>query len=259
METLAGPPAKRPASAVAMSMKKRPQPDARRQHAEQHVVEHVGRHHAERDAVDALAGEVEVVDDALPGVAGVGEDAGQRGPEQRVDHQHDGDDRQRRADAAPRRLQQHHDHDGAHDPVDRVGIADAELQVVEDPGNVEGSEHGGDRQRPVDQGRCRAAREGWRRAAACWSCAAPRTRERSGPARRRDGCRGGWSRAAGRSRPCSSGSRRATNSSPDNQPGGGGQQRPELHLRIELGLELLQVRRQLRQRVRLGHWLRGLA
>ena len=120
IETLAGPPEKRPASAVAMSMKKRPEPDARRQHAEQHVVEHVSRNHSQRDAVDALAGEVEVVDDALPRVAGVREDAGQRGAEQRVDHQHDGDDRQRPADAAPRRLQQHDDHDRAHDPS-RVG------------------------------------------------------------------------------------------------------------------------------------------
>ena len=57
------------------------EPDARRQHAEQHVVEDVGRDDAERDAVDALARQVEVVDDALPGVAGMREDAGQRGAE----------------------------------------------------------------------------------------------------------------------------------------------------------------------------------
>ena len=47
------------------------QADARGQHAEQHEVEDVGRDHAHRDAVDALAGEVEVVDEIRPRRAGV--------------------------------------------------------------------------------------------------------------------------------------------------------------------------------------------
>ena len=126
------------------------EPDARRQHAEQHVVEHVGRHHAERDAVDALAREIEVIDDAFPRVAGMREDARQRRAVERVDHQHDGDDRQRPADAAARRLQQHDDHDRAHDPVDRIRIADAELKVVEDVRDVEAGDDGGDGAKPVD-------------------------------------------------------------------------------------------------------------
>ena len=85
IDTLAGPPAKRPASAVAMSMNKRPQPDARRQHAEQHVVEHVGRDHAERHAVDALAGEVEVVDQLFQVLPGWARMPGNERSEQRVD------------------------------------------------------------------------------------------------------------------------------------------------------------------------------
>ena len=51
------------------------EPDARRQNAEQHVVEDVGRHDAKRDAENALAGEIEVVDDAFPGVARMRENA----------------------------------------------------------------------------------------------------------------------------------------------------------------------------------------
>jgi hypothetical protein len=37
------------------------------------------------------------------------------------------------------------------------------------------------------------------------------------------------------------------------QPGGPRQQRAELHFRIELGLELLQIHRQLGERIRFGH------
>ena len=50
-----------------MSRKSWPEADARGQHAEQHEVEDVGGDHADRDAVDALAREVEVVDELRPG------------------------------------------------------------------------------------------------------------------------------------------------------------------------------------------------
>ena len=63
IDTLAGPPAKRPATADGDVDEQPAQADARGEHAEQHEVEDVGRHHADRDAVDALAGEVEVVDE----------------------------------------------------------------------------------------------------------------------------------------------------------------------------------------------------
>ena len=58
IETLAGPPAKRPATAAATSEEQPAQADAGGQHAEQHEMEDIGGDHAERDAVDALAGEI---------------------------------------------------------------------------------------------------------------------------------------------------------------------------------------------------------
>ena len=70
IETFAGPPEKRPASGRREIDEEAAEADARRQHAEQHVVEDIGRDDAERDAIDALAGQVEVIDDAFPGVAG---------------------------------------------------------------------------------------------------------------------------------------------------------------------------------------------
>ena len=61
--------------AEAMSRNSWPRPIARRQHAEQHEVEDVGRDHADRDAVDALAGQIEVVDERRPRRAGMLEQA----------------------------------------------------------------------------------------------------------------------------------------------------------------------------------------
>ena len=54
--------------------------DARREHAEQHVVEDVGRDDAERDAVDALAGQVEMVDDVVQDAPGCARMPGIDGP-----------------------------------------------------------------------------------------------------------------------------------------------------------------------------------
>ena len=59
---------------------KLPEADAGRKHAEEHEVEHVGRHHAERDAVDALAREVEMVDELRKGGAGMHQDSRHRWP-----------------------------------------------------------------------------------------------------------------------------------------------------------------------------------
>jgi hypothetical protein len=126
------------------------EPDARCQDAEQHVVENVSRDNTERDAVDALARQIEMIDDTFPAVAGMRENTGQRASVERIDHEHDGNDRQRPADAAARRLEQHHDHDRAHDPVHRVGIADAELKIVEDVRHVEAGDDGGDGAEPID-------------------------------------------------------------------------------------------------------------
>ena len=177
---------------------------------------------------------------------------GSERPEQGVDHQSYGDDRQCRADAAPRRLQQHHDHDRAHHPVERVGVADAELQVMEDPGHVEARQHGRGRQHPVVQ-------------------ADAERREETGPARRLVGAAarredeedqaqhegdvnaavGGLGQQAEAGGVVVEAGEREQETGDD--PPGRRQQRAELHLRIELGLELLQVGRQMRQRVRLRH------
>ena len=89
IETFAGPPEKRPASAGGEIDEEAAEADARRQHAEQHVVEDVGRDDAERDAVDALARQVEVVDHALQVLPGCARMPGSERPEQRVDHEHD--------------------------------------------------------------------------------------------------------------------------------------------------------------------------
>jgi hypothetical protein len=113
-------------------------------------VEDVGCDHAKRHAEDALARQVEMIDDAFPGIAGVCEDARKVLAVDRVGHQDDGDDRQRPADAAPCRLQHQHDHDRAHHPIDGHRIADAELQVMKDPRHVEAGDRRGDGADPVD-------------------------------------------------------------------------------------------------------------
>src|SRR3546814_4218669 len=60
------------------------EPDARRKDAEEDEVEDVGRHDAQRDAVDPLRGEVEVVDKLGDRCARVDENAGHGGAEDRV-------------------------------------------------------------------------------------------------------------------------------------------------------------------------------
>ena len=193
-----------------------------------------------------------MVDDALPGIAGVGEDAGQRGAEQGVNHQHDGDDGQRGADAATRRLQHHHDHDGAHDPIERIGIADAELQVVEHPGHVEARHHGGDGQRPVDEANPERGEQ-----AGFWCLligAAARRKDEKDQRQHEGDMDAAMGRLGQQAEPrgvvVKAGQHEQKHR---HQPGDARQQRPELHLRIEFGLELLQVGRQVRERIRLGH------
>ncbi len=70
------------------------EPDlARRQHAEQDEQEDVLRHHPDGDAVDALVGHVEVVDQAQPAGAAVFQRAGGIGPEQGEKDEKDANDR----------------------------------------------------------------------------------------------------------------------------------------------------------------------
>ena len=95
------------------------QADGGGEHAEQHEMEHVGRHHADGDAVDALARQVQVVDEVRPRRAGVLEQAGKYRAGQRVEHERDRDDRQRPAHGAARRFEQQHDQDRAHRDIER--------------------------------------------------------------------------------------------------------------------------------------------
>ncbi len=189
------------------------QADARREHAEQHEVEHERRDHADRDAVDALARHVQVIDEARPRRAGMLEQAREHRAGERVEHEHDRDDRQRPSHRAPGRLEQQHDEDRSHHHVDRQRIADAKREILEDPRDVE---HGrGDResQHPVDERNAAGRQPRVLARALPASTCAPERRGRRGRARTRDGCRDASSRAAGRSRRCSSGSTTARSSS----------------------------------------------
>ena len=128
-----------------------PQPDPCRHDPEQDEVEHVGRDHAERGAVDALARQVQVVDDVGPARAGMDEDAGHVLAEIGVGHEQDGDDRQRPSHRPAHGLQQDDDQGRAHQDVGGRGVADPERQLVVDPRHVERRGRAGDRQQPVHQ------------------------------------------------------------------------------------------------------------
>ena len=194
-----------------------------------------------------------MVDDAFPGVAGMGEDAGKRAAVERVEDQHDGDDRQRPADAAARRLQQHHDHDRAHDPVDRIGIADAELQIVEDPRHVEARHRGRDSAEPSRAGRCRAARS---RLACGWSPLAllvpgEDQEDQAEHEGEMDAAVGGLGQQAEARGVVVEAREREQQRRHD--PARSRQQRAKAHLRIELRLELLQISGARRAASRLVH------
>ncbi len=129
--------------------KQPPQPDARGQHAEQHEMKYISRHHAHRDAVDALARQVLMIDDLAPVIAGVPEQSGERAACQRIHHEDDGDHRQWPAHRAPRRLQQRDDQDRPHDHVERLRVADPERQVVEDVRHIQHRHRYRDAESPV--------------------------------------------------------------------------------------------------------------
>jgi hypothetical protein len=127
-----------------------PQADARGQHAEQHEVKDIGRHHADGDAVDALAGEVLVVDQLAPARAGMFEQAREDRTGQRIDHESNRDQGQRPAHAATRGLEQQHQQDRAHRDVECTRIADTKGQVVEDIRDVQHRQRDRERKQPID-------------------------------------------------------------------------------------------------------------
>ena len=123
--------------------------DARREHAEQHEVEHERRDDADRDPVDALARHVEVVDEARPRRAGMLQQARKRRPCERVEHEHDGDHGERPSHRAARRLEQQHDEDRPHRHVDRERVAHAKGEILEDPRYVEDGGRDREAEHPV--------------------------------------------------------------------------------------------------------------
>jgi hypothetical protein len=131
--------------------KQLPQADARGQHAEQHEVKDVGRDHAHRDAVHALAGEVLVVDKLAPRCAGVLQQAREDRPGQGIEHEADRDHRKRPAHAAARGLEQQHQQDRAHRDVEQRRVADPKREVVEHVGDVEHRQRHREPEQPVEQ------------------------------------------------------------------------------------------------------------
>ncbi len=218
------------------------QADARGQHAEQHEVKHVGGHHAHRHAVDALAGEVLVVDELAPARACVLQQARKDRAEQGVDHEAEGDQRQGPAHAAPRGFEQRDEQDGAHHHVERAAGCRRERPCLQ--------RSTGCRARWLRQPAPAASRPAARRRAssARWSArfleqriSCPGTRGRSAPAQKPGARRGAWSRAAGQSPPCRNGSSDSMISKRADERGRGGRERPEPHLGIELLLKLSRV------------------
>ena len=128
------------------------QPDTGGEDAEQHEVEDIRRHHAQRDPVNALRRQVKVIDKLRKAGAGMDQDTRHRRSPDRIAHEDQCDDRQRPADGTPGRLQQHEDQNPAEHHVSRGRIADAERQIVKrDQRNMQDRHHGADSQRPVQQ------------------------------------------------------------------------------------------------------------
>ncbi len=181
-----------------------------------------------------------MIDHARPRVAGVGEDAGERASIEGIENQEHGDDRQRPADAAAGRFEQQHDHDRAHHPVDGQRIADAELQIMEDPGHIEARDRRCDCEQPVvdaDAERLENTRLGRLRVVHL-----PHREDEEDEAQHERDMNAAVGRLGQKAKTgrvvVKAGEREEQ--SPD-QPSGGRQQRAKPHLGIELLLELLDL------------------
>ena len=98
--------------------------------AEQHEQEDEAHRNVDRDAEDRLAAEPLIADQALQRDTLVRDDVRHRLAEDRIEQKHPGDDHQRDADRAPRRLQQQQDSDAADDRLDGEGEVPAEQRDV---------------------------------------------------------------------------------------------------------------------------------
>lgn len=145
----AGVAASNPGRTVEKELAK---PDTCRKHPEQYEMEDVGRDDAERDTVNALAGQVEVIDQLRESRAGMNQNSRHGRPVQRVDHEQDGDDRQRPAHRATGRLEKdQHQHASQHD-IRRRRIADPEGEVIErDEWHVHDGDDSTHRQAPIEK------------------------------------------------------------------------------------------------------------
>jgi hypothetical protein len=113
-------------------------------------VEDVGRDHAERDAVDALAREIEVVDELGEGGARMDEQARHARPVQGVEAEGRGDDGKRPAHRAARCLEQEQDQASAQHHVRRGRVADPEGEIVQrDQWHVQDGHHRHDGEKPI--------------------------------------------------------------------------------------------------------------
>ena len=161
-------------------------------------------------------------------------------PEQRIRHEHDGDDRQRPAHAAPRGLQQRHDQHRAHHHVQRQRVAHPEHQVVKDPRDVQHRRCHGHRQRPVKPGHAAGVPQA-RRLRLAQQCLAVRKHQEDQAQHE------GQVHAtvgdllqqpeAGRVEV----EQRQRDQQPAHQRGGPQPQGPEAHLRVELLLQFLEL------------------
>ena len=125
------------------------QANAGGQHAKQHEMEHVGRHHPHRHAINALAGEVLVVDHLAPGGAGMFEQPREIGPRQGIGGKADRDQRQGPSHGPSGGLEQRQEQNRAHDDVHGVGVAHPKRQIVKHIGDVHDAGRTGQRQQPV--------------------------------------------------------------------------------------------------------------
>ena len=113
-------------------------------------MEHVGGHHTHRHTIDALAGQVLVVDHLAPARTCMLEKTREIGPRKRIGSKANRNQRQRPAHGAARGLQQGQEQDGAHDDIHRVGVADPKRQIVKHIGDVEHTGCASHGQQPVD-------------------------------------------------------------------------------------------------------------
>ncbi len=151
IDTFAGPPAKRPATQGCTVEEQLAKADARGENAEQHEMEDIGCDDAERDAVNALCGQIKMIDQLADRGAGMNKNTRHGRSVKCVKHEQDRDDRQGPTHRSARRFQKNEDQEAPEHHIGGRRIADAESQIVKrDQWHMENSHDRDNRQRPVD-------------------------------------------------------------------------------------------------------------